>query len=73
MKTEKTLQPRTKRLFTLKDTNNHLLKDNNQVVYFDNKMKAKEVRDVLNNIKDKMVWHVAKGPDHVMYRGRIAS
>lgn len=73
MKTEKTLQKVTKRLFVLKDVNNNLLREQKKVVYFDNKMKAKEVRDVLNNLKDKMIWHVSKGPDHALYRGRVAS
>lgn len=62
-----------KRLFVLKDVGGHFLKQDKKVVYFDNKMKAKEVRDNLNGVKDKFVWHVAKGPDHVLYRGRIAS
>lgn len=73
MKPSKNLQKKTKRLFVLKDVNNNLLREGKEVVYFDNKMKAKEVRDVLNNLKDRMIWHVSKGPDHILYRGRVAA
>lgn len=60
-----------KRLFALRDNGGHLLKEGKDVVFFDNKMKAKEVRNNLNGVSGKNVWHVSKGPDHFLYRRGI--
>ena len=67
------------RLFALKDHKGQLAIDPtydlsndvdvSKVIYFDNKMEAKKLRDHLNESHGKLKWTVTRGPDHMGKHG----
>lgn len=57
-----------KRLFVIKNSQGKLLKEEHGVLYFDNKMKAKETRDLYNKVGVNQ-YFISKGPDHIGNHG----
>lgn len=60
-----------KRLFVVSDARNKAYKVKSDVVYFDNKMTAKGVRDLLNEELGGNAYHIANGPDHMGRHGHL--
>ena len=58
-----------KRLFILKDLKGKPYVVGKFIAYFPSKIKAKEMRDLLN--EQSCTYHISRGPDHMSRHGNI--
>jgi len=57
------------RLFAIRNSKKQLYPTTKAPQYFANKMKAKEMRDTLNDAAGNALFFVTVGPDHLRYKG----